>query len=67
MSRITQRLEDISYVLTKQHPDEFVTITERWEPAQDGEYAPLIVRDQETGNYINMKLVEREVRDVRDK
>lgn len=59
----TNHLDGITYVETRQHPNEFVTIVERWEPAQDGEYAPLIVRDNETGEYINMKLVKREVRD----
>jgi hypothetical protein len=49
----------VAWVEHHTHPDEKVTIIERFVPAEAGEYAPFLFRQAGTGHYVSMKLVSR--------
>ena len=53
--------DEISWVEQHTHPSETVTIVERWVPAAEGEYAPLLIRPAGHDAYIAMKLESRRV------
>ena len=53
--------DNISWIETHQHPDDKVTIVERWIPADKGDYAPLFCRDKVTGEIRSFKLESRRV------